>query len=290
LIVKSINTDLNNLLQTLPFLAHISKNVELDYSLASPITFTANSVTLPLNGEFYEISNHQECPWPRVATPDTVTQNMLQVILSDYLANSAGFVYLNNGNLQVNITNDEVPSWSPITLNTSDWRILLPNLYAKFPNDDMVINLVAAKPPVVVFSPTGGLVSSYGYLTAMPIVNGIPTFAFSLNGTVQFSATISIKGNMIIPNLAYLDVDFSLYESAIGHFDTSFFDSLLNTLFADGIVPVVNGFLSAGFPIPIVEDVQLVNPAIGWQKDYLYIASDIKYSPGGNVEEKIKIN
>lgn len=117
------------------------------------------------------------------------------------------FFFCSNGNLQVNITNDKIPSWSPIGLNTSDWRILLPNLYSKFPNDDMIVNLVAEKPPVVIFSQKGGDVSVYGYLTILAVVNGQPTFAFSLNGTVQLSATVAIKGNV---NLFLIVLTFSL--------------------------------------------------------------------------------
>lgn len=55
--------------------------------------FTANYMTLPDNGEFYYSANPTECPDIRNDIPDYVTSNMLQLILSDFVLNSAGYVW-----------------------------------------------------------------------------------------------------------------------------------------------------------------------------------------------------
>jgi len=104
--------------------------------------------------------------------------------------------------------------------------------------------------------------------------------AFILNGTILMNATVAVSSsNKIVPTLYLIEVDFSLYQTNIGPFSISILDALLNTLFADGLIPIVNGLLSVGFPIPVVQNVELVNTTIGWGSHYLYISTDISYSP-----------
>jgi len=58
------------------------------------------------------------------------------------------------------------------------------------------------------------------------------------------NATVKINSaNKVVPTLNLIQVDFSLYQTAIGSFSVSILDSLLNTLFADGVIPIVNGLL-----------------------------------------------
>jgi len=279
LIQKAVNDNLNKILQTLPFVAPIIKNkMEIDYSLASPIEFGSNYLSLPLNGEFYEIPQHQECPATRYPIPSVVSDSMLQIVLSDYIANSAGFAFQNLGVLEVNITQNEIPSWSPIGLNTTDFRFILPQLYNQFPNDGMLLNLVGESPPFSVFSESGCIVSVYGFLNTFVLQNNGLVLAFTLNGTVTMNATVAITdSNRIVPTLYLLEVNFSLYQSEIGPFDVSVLDSLLNTLFADGVIPIINGLISVGFPIPVIANVQLTNTQIGWGNHFLFVSTDVIY-------------
>lgn len=57
-------------------------------------------MALPDAGEFYSISNPQECPeniCPEANIPDVLTSEMVNLIISEYTANSAGFVYFQIG-------------------------------------------------------------------------------------------------------------------------------------------------------------------------------------------------
>lgn len=45
---------------------------------------------------------------------------------------------------------DKVPDQS--LLNTAGWRFIVPQLYKKYPNDDMTLNISLSSPPVVIIS------------------------------------------------------------------------------------------------------------------------------------------
>jgi lipopolysaccharide-binding protein len=42
---------------------------------------------------------------------------------------------------------DELPNQA--LLNTADWKILIPQLYKQYPNDDMNLNVSVSSPPVI---------------------------------------------------------------------------------------------------------------------------------------------
>jgi len=79
--------------------------------------------------------------------------------------------------------------------------------------------------------------------------------------------------------MSYLDGEFGLLSSNIGNFNISSFLALINVLFQDGVVPVINGYLNNGFPLPIVPGVTFVNPSIGYGQDYIFVSTDISYTP-----------
>ena len=58
-----------------------------------------------MQGEFYAIANHQEAPFTPVMLPAVNdTGKMMYVWLTEYMADSAGFVYQQAGVLNYNIT------------------------------------------------------------------------------------------------------------------------------------------------------------------------------------------
>ena len=69
-----------------------------------------------LQGEFFSISNHQEAPFtpnPLPAVNDT--GKMMYVWLTEYLADTAGFVYQQAGELNYNVTPDKASALSKQT-------------------------------------------------------------------------------------------------------------------------------------------------------------------------------
>lgn len=168
--------------------------------------------------------------------------------------------------MQVLLTESEVPSWSPIQLNTSDWIFVVPGLYKTFPNCLMEVNLVALQDPICNFSTNGALITVYGIVNVTVIdQTGTQQNAFALNGTVSLLGVGILSQTNIIANLSYVSVDFDVYETNVGPINATALDGLLNTIFAEGIVPLANSYLAKGLPLPVVPGLTLVNPSVSFK-------------------------
>ncbi|XP_036606952.1 bactericidal permeability-increasing protein-like isoform X3 [Trichosurus vulpecula] len=118
---------LERTLQTIPESSHISSLADLDYPLVAAPLITEQSIELDLKGEFYSRDGHKEAPVPPV--PFSLREQndrMLLLGVSDFVANSAAFVYYGAGALSWNLTDDKIPKKFPIHLNTKIFKGLVP--------------------------------------------------------------------------------------------------------------------------------------------------------------------
>jgi hypothetical protein len=100
---------------------------------------------------------------------------------------------------------------------------------------------------------------------------------------------------MFLGQLSYVKGNWSVTQTQIGNFDVSKLASVLNQLFKDGIVPLVNIVLKYGIEIPTVKGMMIdviesclltlsvgvtfVNPTVSWHAGYLMVSTDVKYVP-----------
>jgi len=284
-ISQNIDQGLNKALSTLPISEPIGPHQDavINFELIGNPQFTSNYMTVPELGEFYQHSNPQECPssiCPRSQTPDILTSQMLQMIITDFVGNSAGFTFFNLGKLVLKVTDKEIPSWSPIRLNTSSFKELLPALYNDYPNDLLQLNIYSTQPPHAVFTSQGISVLASGNLEMMVVLsNGDLVSAFTLSGWAQTSGTASLSGQTLSGSLVYLKGNFTLLSSQIGPFDVGLFDDLLNLLFSHGIIPAVNTILKKGFELPTIKGLTFINPSIGFGQNFIYVSTDVQYTP-----------
>ena len=103
--VKSIDTQGNAALESLPVIVDIDKVSEIDFALLSPPSFTSTYVSTDHKGEFFNRNNPKEAPFTPPPLPGVqATDKMLYVWLTDYLADTAGYVYQQAGILQYVMT------------------------------------------------------------------------------------------------------------------------------------------------------------------------------------------
>eukprot|EP01116_Phalansterium_solitarium_P018699 TRINITY_DN5049_c0_g1_i1.p1 TRINITY_DN5049_c0_g1~~TRINITY_DN5049_c0_g1_i1.p1 ORF type:complete len:515 (-),score=215.13 TRINITY_DN5049_c0_g1_i1:375-1880(-) len=279
-IVENINSGLNKAIKSLPISEPIDSKVEIDFPLVSNPVFASGYFSLPTLGEFYVIGAHTETPYPRPPIPDVVTSQMLQILITEYVVVSAGYVYWKLGELETTITQKDIPSNVPVQLNTTFFKAVLPQLYTTFPNMAMELDLAATQMPSCTFSSTGAAISVTGNIVVNVVQpNGTLTPAFTLTGPVSLAGVALLNGQVIYGNLSYLSADFTVSQSNIGPFSPSGLDTIINLLFEAGVVPQVNKILAKGFPLPTVTGLTFVNPTIGWGDHFLYVSTDVTYTP-----------
>ena len=112
-IAENIDVGANQALATTPIYQPVSPLVIFDLGLVSNPIFTENytcfyeqgilflcTYLTIFQGEFYEKTNQQECPieyCPQYKIPVDPTTEMLQMIISEYLTNSASFTFFQTG-------------------------------------------------------------------------------------------------------------------------------------------------------------------------------------------------
>ncbi|MEE6506183.1 hypothetical protein FKM82_007575, partial [Ascaphus truei] len=169
----SISSKLGPILQTLPVTAKIDHIAAIDYSLTGPPAVAAESVDVQLKGEFFDLSHRATPPFspPAVAFPVDHSL-MLYFGVSDYLFNTAGFVYHSAGALVFNLTDDMIPKDFSVRLNTSSFGSLIPPVEKMYP--DMLMKLLISTP-------------SAPFMTIKP-------------GNLTLSPTVDIQAYAILPN------------------------------------------------------------------------------------------
>jgi len=282
-ITKNVDNGLNKAFSTLPMEVKIGHEAVVDYALVSNPLFSSSFMQLPELGEFYTQVTPSECTpqyCPRYQIPDVMNSEQVQMIISDYVPNTAGYAFWKIGKLVGIITDKNIPSWSPVRLNTSSFKDILPELFSMYPNDAMLIRLSASQPPRATFSSAGSAVHIMGNIQAFAILaNGTLAPCFTIAGFIQTSGQAMLQNEVLSVKLAYLVGNFTLAQSYIGDFDVALLNGPLNLLFTDGIVPAVNLILSAGFKLPTVKGLTFVSPTIGYGDHFLYVSTNIQYIP-----------
>jgi lipopolysaccharide-binding protein len=292
-VTKNIDDGVNHALSTLPVTVPVNHQVEINYEMLQNPVFSSAQVTLYQLGEFYSIVNSSECPaqyCPTDSLPDEVSQEMVQMIIGDYVANSAGYVFFERGDLKIDVHENQIPSWSPVQLNTSSWKYILPELTKVYPNNLMVLSVYSTEPPVGKFTPNGASVYAVGRISVDVILNnGSIVPAFVLQGFISMSGEVLLNGKNIYGNLTYLASNFSLANSNIGPFDVSVLVDLINIFLSKGIVPVINKFLANGFALPTIKGLTFISPSVGWGNGFVYISTNVHYVPNSSSQNHIKV-
>ncbi|KAH9745057.1 putative BPI/LBP family protein [Citrus sinensis] len=140
---------LDSLLQSLPKEIPVDDHASLNITFVDNPLLTSSSIEFDINGLFtarkkasipnYYNSNLQ----PPVFCSDQ--SKMLGISLDETVLNSASALYYDAEFMQWTV--DKVPDQS--LLNTAGWRFIIPQLYRKYPNDDMNLNISLSSPPVI---------------------------------------------------------------------------------------------------------------------------------------------
>ncbi|CAL5063777.1 unnamed protein product [Urochloa decumbens] len=138
------------------FLGNLPKKINLDSVAAMNVTFVndplfkSSSVEFDIDGLFIP-SNETTAPRDMLlgdiefALPFGSSSKMLWISLDEDVFNSVSALYFKAGLLQRMV--ERIPD--QFLLNTASWRFLIPQLYKKYPDDNMLLNISAISPPSV---------------------------------------------------------------------------------------------------------------------------------------------
>lgn len=226
-------------------------------------------------------------PPPLPATPPgSFAEHMLSLTLNDWVLNSAAWLFYSKGLLAVDVAPSDVPTSSPLQLNTDSLLLLAPNLTASYPHANLTLHVSAAAPPTVHFDRNNRshfYVHSDARLRFDVLTPTGPVDAFTLGAPLNFSATVSVSDASPQAATARVDVlsvtPLTVVESSVGHVHTHGVSSTLRLFLDLGAIPRINAILGAGMPIPPVDGVSFERLALTIDDGALTLRTDLSYSP-----------
>lgn len=170
---------------------------------------------------------------------------------------------------------DKIPDQS--LLNTAGWRFIVPQLYKKYPNDDMNMNLSLSSPPILRISEHNLDATVYADLIidVLEADQVIPVACISL--VIRGSGSVGIAGNNLVGSVKLNDFSMSLKWSNIGNLRMYLIQPLMWTLIQTVFVPQANAHLAKGFPLPIIHGFTVQNAEIIFSRSKITVCGDVEF-------------
>ncbi|XP_044297000.1 BPI fold-containing family C protein [Varanus komodoensis] len=268
---------LNNELKQHQTQNQIDEFAVIDYSLAKAPAVFSSSITLDLKGTVYPVGKVTEPPIkPAPFTLPETMDCMFYIGVSEYFFQSASLAYFTCGAFNAS-TADELSSYFKVTTDTLG--SILPTVADRYAEPlPVMMNIVATAAPVIHLHNASfrlELAASVEMLAVLP--NSTTQSMFTLNITARTHASLTIFEKNLVPALCLHSFQLSLVHSRVGFFKVSLLENFFSYILRSGVIPAANAKLKEGFPLPLLDKMILVNPAVTVHQGYLLISTDVSY-------------
>ncbi|KAK4846290.1 hypothetical protein QYF36_015471 [Acer negundo] len=231
------------------------------------------------------VDDHASLNVTFVDNPVLNQSKMLGISLDEAVFNSASVLYYDAEFMQWIV--DKLPDQS--LLNTAGWRFIIPQLYKKYPKDDMNLNISLSSPPVIRISEHNidAIVYADLIIDVLEADKVIPVVCISL--VIHGSGSVKILGNKLGGSVKLNDFTMSLKWSQIGNLHMNIIQPIMWTAIQTVFLPYVNAHLGQGFPLPIIHGFTLKHGEIICSNSGITICSDVKYTPSRMVKSYAQI-
>lgn len=279
MIQKSVTSDLQPYLQTLPVTADIDTVLGIDYSLVAAPQAKAQTLDVMFKGEIFN-RNHRSpvtTPTPTMNLPEDSKQ-MVYFAISDQAFNIATQVYHQAGYLNFTITDDMLPPDSSIRLNTKAFRPFTPLITRKYPDMNLELLGTVVSAPLLNVSP-----GNLSFAPQMEIEGFVilPSSAresvFRLGVVTNVFVSLTFDNSKVTGMLHPEKAQVRLIESKVGMFNVNLFQAFLNYYLLNSLYPDVNDELAKGFPLPLPRRIKLHDLDFQIHKNFLYLGANVQY-------------
>ncbi|GAV62410.1 LBP_BPI_CETP domain-containing protein/LBP_BPI_CETP_C domain-containing protein [Cephalotus follicularis] len=274
---------LDSFLQALPKEIPVDEHASLNVTFLNAPLLSNSSIGFDINGLFRARK--------KVSIPKYLYKNlrssvlctdqskMLGISLDEAVFNSASALYYDAEFMQWIV--DEIPDQS--LLNTARWRFIVPQLYKKYPNHDMNLNISLSSPPVIRISENNIDATVYADLIidVLQTDQVIPVACISL--VIRGSGSVKISGNNLAGVVKLNDFTMSLNWSEIGNLHFGIIKPVIWTIIQTVFLPYVNAHLTKGFPLPIIRGFTLKNAEVICSNSKVTVCSNLAYSDLSNL-------
>ncbi|XP_078443572.1 lipid-binding serum glycoprotein family protein isoform X2 [Wolffia australiana] len=268
------------LLEKLPKSVNIDEAVSLNVTVVDQPVLKSSSIEVAINGLFFQ-SRVQPAGSGRLTrkVADYVLcekfSPMLGISLQEEVFSSASRSYFEGGEMHWTVDNEP----NQALMNTAGWRFIIPQLYRKYPNEAMKLNITLTAPPFIKISGVGFDAKVLADMTVVVLDVGGDVSVACISALVLASGVPEISGNNLGGKIAMDDFSLSLKWSKIGNFHMSLIQGVVRVFLNNVVVPYVNSRLRSGFPLPIIHGFTLQHASIQSWDSRIDICTDFMFSP-----------
>ncbi|KAK2377316.1 lipid-binding serum glycoprotein family protein [Trifolium repens] len=270
---------LDSYLKSLPKEVPVDDHSLLNVTFVNDVLLSESAVGFETSGLF--IGRNDSLPIPNLCHKNsklpilcTNSSKMLAITLDEAVFNSASSLYYDAKFMHWIV--DQIPDQS--LLNTAGWRFIIPQLYKKYPNHAMNLNISLSSPPVVKISNQKAGVVVYADLTidVLEADEVIPVACISL--MIQASGLVKINGNNLVGTIRLDSFGMSLKWSNIGNLRMYLIQPVMWTIIETVFLPYANAHLSKGLPLPIIHGFTLQDAEIILSTLTVAVCSDVAFA------------
>ncbi|XP_026094141.1 bactericidal permeability-increasing protein-like [Carassius auratus] len=277
--LKTHLNDLNKQLWCYTLKATVSEYAEFDYSLMS-VDISANSIEMGLKGVFNNTQQHIETPSPPPAfSLASQSTNMFYIAVSAFTINSA-FMVLHQTNVSnIRITDEMVPSVSPIRLSTTTFGAFIPQISETHPDLKLDLKVKTEKEPIIKFEQDHVILQLLSTVTAYDVQSDdTPHKLFVLDLESVASVQITVEKGDLAFDLTLEKIEGNMNGKTLKFKKNNF----LTVIMHDIVFPIIKAHLAKGFQLPgllgsYIGKVHIVNPQVKVLEDYVLIGADIQF-------------
>jgi lipopolysaccharide-binding protein len=283
-VTDAINKDANKELSTMKVQVPVGKQWLLDYRLVSAPLFAAGCIESFHKGEFFYATDLTEAPFQPALLPSLPpTEHMVTFCVSEYVLDTAGYVFQKHGGLSRNFTRKDLPADNKDLLNTTCsgfFSACIGNIEAvkrAYPNVYVEIEMFADTAPVTNISGAAIVGIFDGTMIFRARLNNgslVPLFVTKVLATVPIIPILD--GTVLRANVTEIVFEsVHVTESSIGKISHAnlmfFFDTA-----AANLIPELSEAIK-GFTLPAVEHVEFYNVGLKLLPQCLSVETDVRY-------------
>jgi len=203
----------------------------------------------------------------------------LKFFFAESVPDCTAWVLYNDGLLVKTITAQTVPPSNAYLLNTDTYELLVPPLYADYPDRNMSVYVHANEVPEVFFLSTGIKVKA-GSEIQVSVLLPSPKQVLAIGAVLNLDVKVWFDdtNNTVRVYINSMVCNFTLINSTVGVFEFQLLEQFLQDSCTELVPPVFNAYFAGGFRIPSVQGFTLIDPQINYGEGYLGLVSSLSYT------------
>ncbi|XP_077024975.1 lipopolysaccharide-binding protein-like isoform X2 [Tamandua tetradactyla] len=275
----AVTSRLQPYLRTLPVSTMIDYVASIDYRLVGVPKVSFRGLDTPFKGEFFSRKRHTPAPTevPAIEMPQKKSR-MVYFAVSDYVFNTASWVYQQARQMHFNIETTQIPLNAPIHLNTNSFQTLVPQLGKLYPNMKMELDVAPESTPFLIFNPGNASLMAVMVVQAYALrpktSDHIPLFQLRAKTTLYPTFNV-ISGRIVGFVNTGSPLKLELKQSNVDSFDVRPMETILNYYAQHTIYPSLNEKLEEGLPLPLPKAAYLRHVVVRIHENFLYIGANL---------------